>query len=352
MKIILTESQLNLLTEATLAYDEEFKQIVRNFEGMVIDKASKKHITYDDATMKPVKSSNQVIGTMTIGYGTTDDIYPEMKPGQKISDAFANELLSKGIEKKESDLRRLLPNFDKYPKYVRTALLNAKYRGDIGKNTIALINQGKWNLVSKEYLNHSNYKNPGKFPGVKKRMESNAIAFDRYANELKNPTKQQTTTQNDFTDPILLSLESKLKMSTSMKVHRFKTNKGYRLEVGPYPPPAREGRYLVFFRDGRIIWYNGNNFDSYVGSWDSTTLVFNLVQSKTGTTSLKDALNYPVKHFATVTKTSGVYYTVKQNDTLSKIAANYDKSVTPQSIIKLNNLKGGIIRPGQKLRIK
>ena len=80
--------------------------------------------------------------------------------------------------------------------------------------------------------------------------------------------------------------------------------------------------------------------------------MFNLVQSKTGTTSLKDALNYPVKHFATVTKTSGVYYTVKQNDTLSKIAANYDKSVTPQSIIKLNNLKGGIIRPGQKLRIK
>ena len=114
MKIVITESQLNLLTEATLAYDEEFKQIVRNFEGMVIDKASKKHITYDDATMKPVKSSNQVIGTMTIGYGTTDDIYPEMKPGQKISDAFANELLSKGIEKKESDLRRLLPNFDKY----------------------------------------------------------------------------------------------------------------------------------------------------------------------------------------------------------------------------------------------
>ena len=314
MKIILTESQLNLLTEATLAYDEEFKQIVRNFEGKVIDPVSKKHITYDDATMKPVKSSNQVIGTMTIGYGTTDDIYPEMRPGQKISDTFANELLSKGIEKKESDLRRLLPNFDKYPKYVRAALLNAKYRGDIGKNTINLINQGKWNLVSKEYLNHSNYKNPGKYPGVKKRMESNAMAFDRYANELKNPSKK-ITNQNDFNDPILIQLEFKLKSSTSMTVHRFKASKGYRLEVGPYPPPAKEGRYLVFFRDGRIIWYNGNNFDSYVGRWDTMTLITGSVESKSGKISLKDALNNPVKHFATVVKTSGVYYTVKQNDT-------------------------------------
>jgi hypothetical protein len=352
MKIILTESQIKLLTEATLAYDEEFKQLVRDFEGKVIDPATKKHITYDDATMKPVKSSNQVIGTMTIGYGTTDDIYPEMRPGQKISDSVANELLSKGIQKKESDLRRLLPNFDKYPRYVRAALLNAKYRGDIGKNTIALINQGKWDLVSKEYLNHTNYKNPGKFPGVKKRMGANAMAFDRYANELKNPSKKQTTNQNDFNDPILIQLEFKLKSSTSMTVHRFKTSKGYRLEVGPYPPSAKEGRYLVFFRDGRIIWYNGNNFDSYVGRWDTMTLIIGSVESKSGRISLRDALNNPVKHFATVVKTSGVYYTVKQNDTLSKIAAQYDKSVTPQTIMKLNNLKGESIKPGQKLRIK
>lgn len=352
MKIILTESQLKLITEASLAYDEEFKKLVRGFEGKVIDPTTKKHITYDDETGKPITSSKQLKGTMTIGYGTTDDIYPEMRPGQKISDSVANELLSKGITKKEDDLRRLLPNFDKYPRYVRAALLNAKYRGDLGSKTIELINQRKWDSVSREYLDHSNYKNPDKFPGVVARMKSNGDAFDRYAKELKNPTKQQTTTQNDFTDPILLSLESRLKMSTSMKVHRFKTNKGYRLEVGPYPPSAKEGRYLVFFRDGRIIWYNGNNFDSYVGRWDSTTLVFNQVQSKTGITSLKDTLNNPVKHFATTTKTGGVYYTVKQNDTLSKIAANYDKSVTPQSIVKLNNLKGGIIRPGQKLRIK
>ncbi len=43
MKIILTESQIKLLTEATLAYDEEFKQLVRDFEGKVIDPATKKH---------------------------------------------------------------------------------------------------------------------------------------------------------------------------------------------------------------------------------------------------------------------------------------------------------------------
>jgi len=349
MRIILTESQLKLITEASLAYDEEFKKLVRDWEGKVIDPTTKNHITYDDKTMKPVKSSKQVRGTMTIGYGTTTDVYPEMKPGETITEPQANELLTKGITMKEDEVRRLIPNYDKYPRYVKAALLNSKYRGDLGPKTITLINQGKWGSVSTEYLNHPNYTNPGKFPGVVARMKSNGDAFDRYARELKSSPKQQTKSQNDFNDPILLSLESKLKMSTSMKVHRFKTNKGYRLEVGPYPPSAREGRYLVFFRDGRIIWYNGNNFDSYVGSWDSTTLLFGQVKSKTGAITLKTALNYPVKHFAT---TSSVYYTVKQNDTLSKIAANYDKSVTPQSIMKLNGLKTTALKLGQKLRIK
>jgi len=352
MRIIITESQLKLLTESSLAYDEEFKKLVRGWEGKVIDPTTKKHITYDDETMKPVKSSKQLRGTMTIGYGTTTDVYPEMKPGETISEPKANELLTKGITMKEDEVRRLIPNYNKFPNYVKAALMNAKYRGDLGSKTIGLINQGKWNSVSKEYLNHPNYTNPGKFPGVVGRMKSNADAFDRYAMELKNPTKKQTTTQNDFNDPILLLLESKLKMSTSMKVHRFKTSKGYRLEVGPYPPPAREGRYLVFFRDGRIIWYNGNNFDSYVGRWDSMTLVSGQVKSKNGTITLEDALNNPVKNFATVTKTTGVYYTVKQNDTLSKIAANYDKSVTQQSIMKLNGLKTTSLKIGQKLRIK
>ena len=185
MKIIITESQLKLITEDTLSDDEGFKDLVKGWEGKVIDPVTKKHITYDDVTMKPVTSPKQIQGTMTIGYGTTRAIYPQMKVGERISDVRANQLLELGIKKVENEVRRLIPKYDQFPRYVRMALLNAKYRADLGPATIKLINQNKWSIVSKEYLNHSNYKNPGKYPGVVKRMKSNADAFDRYDKELK-----------------------------------------------------------------------------------------------------------------------------------------------------------------------
>lgn len=189
MKIIITESQLKLITEDTLSDDEGFKDLVKGWEGKVIDPVTKKHITYDDLTMKPVTSPKQIQGTMTIGYGTTRAIYPQMKVGERISDSKADQLLELGIKEKENELRRLIPKYDQFPRYVRMALLNAKYRADLGPQTIKLINQNNWSSVSKEYLNHSNYKNPGKYPGVVKRMKSNADAFDRYAKELKGVKK-------------------------------------------------------------------------------------------------------------------------------------------------------------------
>jgi peptidoglycan endopeptidase LytE len=45
-------------------------------------------------------------------------------------------------------------------------------------------------------------------------------------------------------------------------------------------------------------------------------------------------------------------YVVKPGDTLSKIAAKYDKTVTVDSIKKLNGLKSDSISAGQKLKIK
>jgi LysM repeat protein len=46
------------------------------------------------------------------------------------------------------------------------------------------------------------------------------------------------------------------------------------------------------------------------------------------------------------------FYVVKSGDTLSKIASKYDKSVTVDTIKKLNNLKSDKIEVGQKLKIK
>lgn len=172
----------NLINES-LSLDPEFREKVKEWEGKVTD-ASGLHVSYDDATMKPVKSAAQVQGVITIGYGTTKSVYPALKPGMKISEKEAEKLLTQGIEKIEGDVRRRVPGYDKYPKYVQIAIMNASYRGDLGPATIKLINAGQWDQVSKEYLDHPNYKNPGNMRGVVARMKSNADAFDQYAKEL------------------------------------------------------------------------------------------------------------------------------------------------------------------------
>ena len=46
------------------------------------------------------------------------------------------------------------------------------------------------------------------------------------------------------------------------------------------------------------------------------------------------------------------FYVVKPGDSLSKIASKYDKTVTVETIKKLNNLKSDNIEVGQKLKIK
>ena len=47
-----------------------------------------------------------------------------------------------------------------------------------------------------------------------------------------------------------------------------------------------------------------------------------------------------------------IYYTVQSGETLSSIAAKYDKTVTTDSIRKLNALKTDKLSVGQKLKIK
>lgn len=308
MKIILTETQYKmLLMESTsLADDPDFQQMVKDFEGSV--KVGDKHITYDDATGKKVTKGQTVSGTLTIGYGTTKSIHPSIYVGETISETKAVEFLKKGIEKKENVAREKMSNYDTFPKYVRMAILNAMYRGDLGPKTITLINQGKWSQVSKEYLDHPNYTNPGKLTGVVSRMKSNADAFDKYAQELKTPTKVTTTTTNDKpiyeTDElsyVYLGFElDLLTKDKNYKVHHFPESDplNYRLEVGPYPPPKREGRYLVFFRNGNIKWYDGDKFSSFVGSWGYDTMNDHWkIVGKNGWISMATALNQPHDNF-------------------------------------------------------
>ena len=175
----------HLLTEAApLSADNTFREKVKGWEGPGPVDSNKNHLAYDDANPGvAAKPGVPIRGTLTIGYGTTDTVYP-VKPGMKISPSTAENLLTKGINQHEASARKDIPKYDAYPTYVRSAILNAVYRGDLGPATIKLINAGSWNKVSAEYLQHKNYTHPGNAKGVVLRMKSNADAFDKYAKEL------------------------------------------------------------------------------------------------------------------------------------------------------------------------
>ena len=70
--------------------------------------------------------------------------------------------------------------YDMLPNKVKTAVVNALYRGDIGPNTKKLMEDKNWCEVSTEYLNHGGYKAaPKNKPnGIKERMNWNAMQFD------------------------------------------------------------------------------------------------------------------------------------------------------------------------------
>jgi LysM repeat protein len=315
----------SILSEASLAFDNEFKEMVKQWEGPGPTDANGNHLAYDDANPRvPAKPGTPIIGTLTIGYGTTAAVYPSLKPGMKISKAAAEKLLAKGIADNEAKAARLIPKFASYPKYVRTAILNAIYRGDLGPVTRKLINQGKWEKVAAEYLNHPNYLNPGRFKGVVKRMKSNADAFKKYAAELQTTPKTTSKT-------------------TSIK----STMIGKTL----YPKP---GPGYVNVRDEDYV-NNGiiNNLSTTVNFPNAVGVVKRVQKGQDGKmwyyVKLQDG-TYGYVRSDVVKATNSQVYTVKPGDQLLDIAKK--NGLTLDLIKSLNNLRNANdIKPGQTIRL-
>jgi GH24 family phage-related lysozyme (muramidase) len=249
----------HLLTEATpLSADNTFRKKVKKWEGPGPVDANKNHLAYDDKNPGvAVKPGVLIRGKLTIGYGTTDTVLPTLKAGMKISPSYAETLLTLGIDQHEADARRLIPKYDSYPTYVREAILNARYRGDLGTDTIKLINAGKWSKVSAEYLNHKNYTDPGSMSGVVDRMKANAAAFTRYSKELPKTTTTKVATS---TTPVKGQTLYPLKTNTDpVNIRHMPTvNNGWMNNIEavvPYPVPIGTLEFSQKGADG-YIWYH------------------------------------------------------------------------------------------------
>jgi len=206
MKIIITESQLKMLTEAaSLADDQDFRDTIKSYENEVVD-ATGKHYVFDDKDPKNPKTfvsspSKKRGGTLTIGWGHTG---PEAKIGAKISKSKAEQLLTADIRNEENKTKNLFPKYDTYPTYVRKALVNSVYRGEAkkGYKWVEAINAGDWDDAAKKYLqgwniDFSQANDPRYKGGVADRMVTNQEAFKKYAKELKSKTKPQDKPKSD-----------------------------------------------------------------------------------------------------------------------------------------------------------
>ncbi len=120
-----------------------------------------------------------------------DLVYSKKK---KLTDEEVRKLFDYDLAKKINDAKEAFDNFDSYPNYLKIALVDGFYRGDLKKSpkTQELIRQGKFYEASIEYLNHKEYKNAkkNKMRGVFNRMNSNSKAMLKYSKENKITTEK------------------------------------------------------------------------------------------------------------------------------------------------------------------
>jgi len=102
-----------------------------------------------------------------------------LKGKQKLTDDQIEKLFNVDVKVKEKLASKKISNFSSFPQYVKNAIINAFYRGDMGPKTIRLMNNGDWNAAAKEYLNHQNARSGPE--QIQRRMKTNALAFVQYA---------------------------------------------------------------------------------------------------------------------------------------------------------------------------
>lgn len=129
------------------------------------------HIIHDEGFVPG--TYNDTKGILTEGIGLT---------GKYIGKNFFTEVLPEFEER----ARRKVTCYDDLPDFGKAAVLSAIYRGDLGPRTAKLLSTGHFLLASIEYLNHKEYRdlkenNPRS--GIVARMERNAVAFERLAQQ-------------------------------------------------------------------------------------------------------------------------------------------------------------------------
>ena len=115
---------------------------------------------------------------ITSGYGSVRD---KNKLEDSVNIHTANINLFEDIEDRLPIIKANIKNFDKFPLEVRKHLVSSWFRGSLSgsPDTIKLINAGKYEEASKEFLEHDEYKNAAALnrAGIIDRMKATSEAI-------------------------------------------------------------------------------------------------------------------------------------------------------------------------------
>jgi GH24 family phage-related lysozyme (muramidase) len=108
-------------------------------------------------------------------FGDTVNFDRVLSRQDSLSDGQLDQLNNYEIDKHLTRAKRKFPQFDTYPQEAQFAILDAIYRGDMGKDTTDFINAGNFSEAVEEYLNHRGYQTAVQrgLPGIRRRMEEN-----------------------------------------------------------------------------------------------------------------------------------------------------------------------------------
>ena len=126
---------------------------------------------FRDTAYKPIDSEEHY----TIGWGNYS---PDIQAGDTITREEADVQLQNNIDERLVQIRQAIPEFDNLPLKTRQHLLGSWFRVSLSGSpkTISLLNEGKFDEASNEFLNNDEYRTTS-LGGVKKRMKATSDAI-------------------------------------------------------------------------------------------------------------------------------------------------------------------------------
>lgn len=122
-------------------------------------------------------------GILTSGTGHRVTSEEEAKKHFNLSQEDGEKLLDTDVSTRLKDINKAIPDYNNFRDELQDTIASSWFRGSIpgSPKTIKLINEGKYNEASKEFLNNAEYRNKKTARGVKERMKRTSDQLKKQA---------------------------------------------------------------------------------------------------------------------------------------------------------------------------